>query len=291
MGKTIRNANSPLCAADFRRMAREALKGKWKKGSSFFLLSNLLFNGLGLHLVQKHFFTDDAVPSPVMEAFGLVPNGQMIDGFGWVLAGVLLIWSLVNGFLHVGMYRTCVCALDGGELRLKDLLPAKLFGRAALMGGMRSILLTIPELLAGLCLILFTVVNTNLSLLNLLSTLLKLTVGLLAAFLGAGLKMADYLMAKDEPIGPVAALKASWRKMRGWKWRYFCLGISFIGWLLLAVLPGNLFMRWVSIGNAFLKDLLVWLINLAASSGVMLYMTAATAAFFRHVETMEMQKI
>ena len=141
-----------LRSADFRAMAREALKGKWKKGFFFFLLSNLLFSGLGLHLVQEHFFTDDAVPSPVMEAFGLVPNDQQTVGFGWVILAVLLVWSLVNGFLHAGMYRTCLHALDGGELRLKDLLPTKLFGRAALMGGMRTILLTIPELLAGLCL-------------------------------------------------------------------------------------------------------------------------------------------
>ena len=158
------------------------------------------------------------------------------------------------------------------------------------MGGLRTTLLSIPELLPGLCLVLFPVVNTNVSLLNFLSALLRLAAAVLAAFLGIGLRMSDYLMAKDEPIGPVAALKASWQKMQGWKWRYFCLGISFIGWMLLAVLPGSLFTRWIPIENAFLKDVLAWIVVLVGSAGVSLYMTAASAAFFRHVETMEIQE-
>ena len=102
MVRTWRKPEIRLRARDFRAIAREALKGKWKKGFLFFLFSFALINGLGLKLVQEHFFTDDAVPSPVMEAFGLVPDGQILDGPGWVIMAVLLIWSLVNGFLYVG---------------------------------------------------------------------------------------------------------------------------------------------------------------------------------------------
>jgi uncharacterized membrane protein len=44
---------------------------------------------------------------------------------------------------------------------------------------------------------------------------------------------------------PNQALKESCRMMKGYKWKLFCLGISFIGWLLLGVLTLGIGYLWI----------------------------------------------
>lgn len=57
--------------------------------------------------------------------------------------------------------------------------------------------------------------------------------GIIAAL---GLSMA-YLILLDNPsISGVDACKASWMLMKGHKWEFFCLALSFIGWILLCCL-------------------------------------------------------
>ncbi len=46
--------------------------------------------------------------------------------------------------------------------------------------------------------------------------------------------MADYVLMENPEVGAVGALRESRRMMKGNKWRYFCLQLSFIGWHILA---------------------------------------------------------
>ena len=70
--------------------------------------------------------------------------------------------------------------------------------------------------------------------------------------------MTPFLMAEDPNLTAKEAIKLSQEKMMGHKGELFCLGLSFIGWSLLAALTGG-------IGNIFLNP----------------YMNAAFAAFYR----------
>jgi len=73
-----------------------------------------------------------------------------------------------------------------------------------------------------------------------------------------GYAMTPFLMAEDPNLTAKEAIKLSQERMMGHKGELLCLGLSFIGWSLLAALTGG-------IGNIFLNP----------------YMNAAYAAFYR----------
>lgn len=60
-----------------------------------------------------------------------------------------------------------------------------------------------------------------------------------------GFSMTYMIMAEDDKIGGVDALKMSWEMMRGHKWEFFCLSFRFIGWLLLSILTLGILSLWV----------------------------------------------
>ena len=52
--------------------------------------------------------------------------------------------------------------------------------------------------------------------------------------LSLGLSMTLFILRDDSKVSPVGAMKRSWAMMRGHKWEYFLLGLSFLGWAVLA---------------------------------------------------------
>ncbi len=51
-----------------------------------------------------------------------------------------------------------------------------------------------------------------------------------------GLAMVPYLLAEDNDIQPMDAIRKSWAMMKGHKWELFVFDLSFIGWALLSLL-------------------------------------------------------
>jgi len=45
--------------------------------------------------------------------------------------------------------------------------------------------------------------------------------------------MALYILNDNPKISPMDAIKASKEMMKGYKWKLFCLQLSFVGWALL----------------------------------------------------------
>ncbi len=76
------------------------------------------------------------------------------------------------------------------------------------------------------------------SLLGTGSTLLLIAMLLLFLTIPIALRyvMANYVLAENPEVGALGALRESRCMMKGNKWRYFCLMLSFIGWNLLAAL-------------------------------------------------------
>lgn len=54
-----------------------------------------------------------------------------------------------------------------------------------------------------------------------------------------------YLLADNPQIGAVEVLKKSAEMMKGYKWKLFCLHLSFIGWILLSVITMGIAFIWV----------------------------------------------
>ena len=76
----------------------------------------------------------------------------------------------------------------------------------------------------------------------LLWTLLFIIPGIIAQI---GYSQVWFILSEDDEIEPNDALKKSKEMMYGYKMQFFLLGLSFIGWILLAVLTCGIGLLWV----------------------------------------------
>lgn len=77
----------------------------------------------------------------------------------------------------------------------------------------------------------------------LLWMLLLFVPGIIAAI---SYSMTFYILADDPSIGAMEAIKKSKEMMYGHKWKFFCLGLRFIGWILLCCLTFGIGMFWLA---------------------------------------------
>ena len=57
--------------------------------------------------------------------------------------------------------------------------------------------------------------------------------------------MTIYIAIDNPNIGTLDAIDRSKTMMRGYKWKFFCLNISYIGWILLSILTLGILFFWV----------------------------------------------
>jgi uncharacterized membrane protein len=67
---------------------------------------------------------------------------------------------------------------------------------------------------------------------TLLWTLLLIVPGIIASI---SYSQTFYILADNPEVDPLEAISRSKEMMRGYKWKYFCLGLRFIGWALLCI--------------------------------------------------------
>ena len=71
--------------------------------------------------------------------------------------------------------------------------------------------------------------------------------------IGLGISQSEYILAENPDLKATQAIKKSWEMMKGNKWSFFCLGLSFIGWIILSafVPAGGLFLApYIEAANA-----------------------------------------
>jgi len=76
----------------------------------------------------------------------------------------------------------------------------------------------------------------------LLWTLLLIIPGIIALF---SYSQTFMVLADNDSIGPIDALKKSKQIMKGHKWKFFCLWMRFIGWFLLCILTLGIGFLWL----------------------------------------------
>jgi len=76
----------------------------------------------------------------------------------------------------------------------------------------------------------------------LLWMLLLIVPGIIAAISYA---LVFYIMHDDPNIGAMEAIDKSKKMMYGYKWKYFCLGLRFIGWFILGILSLGIGFLWI----------------------------------------------
>lgn len=207
-----------MFASDFRRAAREALKGKWIRTALILLLAMLLAAPVGMPASNLNFEVNITgnqqyaqEMDDIQELTG-IEREQLVKLFG-VMGIVMLVIALyslfVGSIVRIGIFRMGDRLIDGEMPRASMLFPRGIYKKALLLRLLMSIFIS-------------------------LWSLLFVIPGIIASYRYA---MAEYLLYKYPQLTPMQAIAMSKQRMHGKKLRLFCLELSFIGWALLSSLP------------------------------------------------------
>lgn len=128
-----------------------------------------------------------------------------------------IIWLLVCGPLSIGYARFMLKLIRNESPRIE-----------LLFSGMRQFDTgVIAYLLMGVFIFLWT--------------LLLIIPGIMAAYSYA---MTFYIISEDTDISATDAISKSKLMMYGHRWRYFCLGMRLLGWLILGIIPFGIGLLW-----------------------------------------------
>ena len=215
-----------MCAADFRRIARESLKGKWGIALGTGLVASLLGGTIGSGGAS---FNANSAGVQQRLSSGELDGIFYSDAFRhllpliFIIGAILAAWSLVmlvlGGAVSLGYAKFNLNLVDGQPPRFDDLFSE------------------FHRIWPAFCL------HFLMGLFVVLWSLLFIIPGILAAYSYA---MAPYILAENPDMTAREAIAASKEMMRGNRCRLFCLGFSFIGWTILAALTlgiGTLWLR------------------------------------------------
>ena len=233
-------------AADFRALAREALRGKWVIAVIVGLIASLL-GGAGSNGPEVKFNFDGSGANANFEFAGqtIFSTGGGLDSeVGAFLVGsaiYIVIAALVMAVVHfvlgsivgVGYARFNLDLVDHQEHAFEALF--------AYFSHWKTT--AIAKLLQAVYILLWS--------------LLLVIPGIIASYSYA---MTDYILAENPNLTASEAIAQSKAMMSGNRWRLFCLHFSFIGWSILCAFT-------LGIGNLWLDP----------------YKQAATAAFYREI--------
>lgn len=248
-------------SADYRALALDALRGRWKTA----VLAGLIASVLGANIVSS---SDRVISNMSRNTNGDTPGFAGLLSTGSVLAVLvicILAWAvftfIVSGAARLGYARFNLNLADGRDAALSDLASQK------------------HRLWDGFCM------NFLQGLYVALWSLLLLIPGVVKAYSYA---MTPYIMAEHPGLTANEAITESRRIMDGNKWRLFCLDLSFLGWELLCTLP---MLIGVSLVFAFTHSadtvlVLLILLSIPLSAGFFFlhpYEEAAWAIFYRDI--------
>ncbi len=253
-------------AADFRYIAREALRGKWLVA----VLTAFVASLIGAQIASggggggsNNNDNNNSSGINLNEYF----SPEVLNFFRIALAALLvyavisiIITLVIGGAGKLGYARFNLNLVDGKEARISDL-----FSQFHRLGDG-----FIMNLLVGIYTFLWS--------------MLFVIPGIIKSFSYA---MTPYILSEHPEYNPNYAITVSREMMDGNKFRLFCLNLSFIGWSLLVALPSIIALAAVLMGNFLLLPLI--LVTIVGDLFVGAYMEAAQAAFYREVSGTERQ--
>lgn len=214
-----------LYAEDFRRIAREALRGKWALAVGTGFVAALLGAGSvggssgGGGGGSRNYSNNGGYGIGDLLSTGW--GKAFLIAFVGVIS-ILLLWGLITfiigGVIELGYCRFNKNLINGTNPQFSDLFSQfNLFGKAF---GLRIVT----------------------SIFIFLWSLLFVIPGIVAAY---RYSMAFYIMNDDPSIDIMEAIRQSKAMMHGNKGRLFCLHLSFIGWALLSILSCGIGFLWL----------------------------------------------
>lgn len=238
-------------ASDFRKIARDALRGKWMIAVITGLIATLLGGAASIGPELKLNISDSGrnvavgIGNYQIYSTAETANFMYSSGLNSLLIGgavLIVVIALIVGVLYFVLGSVIGVGYSRFNLDLVDQQNAPDMG---VMFGYFSHWKTTAaaKLLQGIYVFLWS--------------LLFVIPGIVASLSYA---MTDYILAEQPELTASEAIRRSKEMMYGNRWRLFCLQFSFIGWSLLSALT-------LGMGNLWLNP----------------YIKAATAAFYREV--------
>lgn len=236
-----------LKAKDFRKMARESLKGSWLLAVGAGLIASLLGGCIittGGGGGSSGATSSNPSPDPLsfQHTVDSITSDPSVTAFLFAALAMvsiiaivyLIIMLVVGGAVSMGYAKFNLNLINKTGPDIKDLFSE--------MGRFKAGF--VMQFLRGLYILLWS--------------FLLVIPGIIASY---SYKMAPYILMENPDMTASQAITASKQLMKGNKWRLFCLEFSFIGWSLLSALT-------LGIGMLFLRP----------------YMEAAGAAFYRELK-------
>ena len=198
-------------AADFRAIARDALRGRWPVAILTGFVASLIGAGIATGGGGSSNSNDDST-SAVIRDFQNTELWLQIRSFVIIALVVLVIWlivtTVIGGAGKLGYAKFNLNLVDNKEATFADL-----FSQFHRLGD-------------GFCM------NFLVGLYTILWTLLFIVPGIIKTYSYA---MAPYILAENPDMTATEAITESCKVMDGNKFRLFCLSFSFIGWVLRLV--------------------------------------------------------
>jgi len=233
-------------AADFRRIAREALSGKWMIAVLVGLVAMLLGGASsGGPEVKLNIDASGANASFEFAGQTIFSTGGGLDSeIGAFLVGsaiyitlaaivMAVVYFVLGSIISVGYARFNLDLVDRGEPGFETLFGYFSYWKTT----------AIARLLQSVYILLWS--------------LLFIIPGIIATYSYA---MTEFILAENPDLTASEAIARSKEMMSGNRWRLFCLHFSFVGWDILSSLT-------LGIGNLWLRP----------------YKQAANAAFYREI--------
>lgn len=224
--------NGMRCAADFRAEARAALKGRWGLAIGIGFLAVVLGGIAGVGGLDVNFVMVEGNFQMTLDIFGQRLNPvEMMRNIG--VGSAFLVWQylsvaaalvaivrlIVGSFVGVGYMKFNLDLIDGEEGRLETL-----FRYVKQWGTMLAAVLLQAIYILGW-------------------TLLFIIPGIIATY---RYSMTSFILAEHPEMKAKDAITRSKELMEGNKWRLFCMEISFIGWMILAVFTCGIGDLWLT---------------------------------------------
>lgn len=202
-----------LISAEYKEIARDALKGNWGRAIGAMLIAACL----GAFFTSLYFISHFMfIMSVAIRIFENLPHYfLMLVGIGIVLA---VFFFFAGGPARFGYIDFNLALLDRREA-----VPSMVLGRFSLIwkGMYMKIALFFYELFF---------------------TILLIIPGIVTMYAYA---MVPYILEEKKDYTVGKAMKMSRKIMRGHKWELFCLRFSFLGWYILSLLTFGLALFYV----------------------------------------------
>ena len=210
-------------ASEFRRIARDKLRGHWGRSVLVTFIVSLICGISGIYSLMRdlgHMDYDLLFSGNYSDFFAGYTVETAVDTFGTlVLFALSIAVILLSGALALGHHKYYI-----------DLVAENRQDEVSVIFSRFDIFLKAMGL------------NLFMGLFIWLWSLLFIVPGIIAAY---RYRLAPYLMTENPGLGIREAVNMSKELMDGHKWRLFCLELSFIGWGILSALTCSIGDLWL----------------------------------------------